>query len=253
MNPILRKQSASIDFEQFIQPHYTTLKFYCFSITQSKWDAEDLLQTTLMKLYSTFQKKGSLTSASVLSKSYLYRIAKNSWIDQIRKEKNISYLEWDEGLADLKEKEEYELMAGIDLLAQTLTEKQAICYLLTYYFQYTAPEISKLVGLTEGAIKALLHRAKEKLKQTYEGLEKRQEIATRREESNEEDIERVSLYLRAVQEQNPDLLLVMIQRLQNTRNTTAEFVPTTLFTRRKLDSSYPTSVRLNKRMMQAVA
>ncbi|WP_025026879.1 sigma-70 family RNA polymerase sigma factor [Caldalkalibacillus mannanilyticus] len=252
MNPILRKQSVSIDFEQYIQPHYTTLKFYCFSITQSKWDAEDLLQTTLMKLYSTFQKKGSLTSASALSKSYLYRIAKNSWIDQIRKEKNISYLEWDEGLADLKEKEEYELMAGIDLLAQTLTEKQTICYLLTYYFQYTAPDISNLAGLTEGAIKALLHRAKEKLKQTCEVLEKGQEV-TRREENNEKDIERVSLYLRAIQEQNPDLLLVMIQRLQNTRDTTAEFVPTTLFTRRKLDSSYPKSVRLTKGMMQAVA
>ncbi|MCK6205592.1 RNA polymerase sigma factor [Bacillus infantis] len=68
-------------FDCIVQPYREQLWHYCRKLTGSPWDAEDLLQDTLLKAFSSLSRIGQTMNA----KSYLFRIATNIWIDHFRK------------------------------------------------------------------------------------------------------------------------------------------------------------------------
>jgi DNA-directed RNA polymerase specialized sigma24 family protein len=58
---------------------------YCRRITRDIWDAEDLLQDTLLKGFGAIGR-GEVTSEAAQvngPRTYLFRIATNLWIDQV--------------------------------------------------------------------------------------------------------------------------------------------------------------------------
>jgi RNA polymerase sigma-70 factor (ECF subfamily) len=66
-----------------IEPLRPTLYRYCRRVTRDIWDAEDLLQDTLLKGFGAIGR-GEVTSESAQVKgprAYLFRIATNLWID----------------------------------------------------------------------------------------------------------------------------------------------------------------------------
>ena len=73
------------EFMRSIDPFIKSLKGYCKSLCQSKWDGEDLFQETMIKALKKWRK-----DPSALTKAYLYRIASNSWIDAHRKQQTLS-------------------------------------------------------------------------------------------------------------------------------------------------------------------
>ena len=54
---------------------------YCRSLTGSVWDAEDLVQDTLLR---GFAKLGEFSNPIDNPKAYLFRIATNLWVDRVR-------------------------------------------------------------------------------------------------------------------------------------------------------------------------
>ena len=70
-------------FMNEIEPYRSELWRYCKMLTRSPWDADDLMQETLMKAYATL---GQLFQP-IYPKPYLFRIASNTWIDHCRKSK----------------------------------------------------------------------------------------------------------------------------------------------------------------------
>ena len=73
--------------EQFLlltEPHRPALWRYCLHVTGSPWDAEDLVQDTLLR---AFARLGHFWQPIDNPRAYLFRIASNTWIDTLRRGK----------------------------------------------------------------------------------------------------------------------------------------------------------------------
>lgn len=146
-------------FSEAVESHLSDLNRYCTSLTQSKWSGEDLAQETLTKAYENWLK-----NPRPISKAYLCRIASNHWIDEYRRRKlDLDYKGDLSRIAQEKGVAKYEVEAAIEILLNHLSLKQRIVFLLVDGFRYTTQEASTMLGMTEGAVKAVLHRARKKL------------------------------------------------------------------------------------------
>ncbi|MFJ7972071.1 RNA polymerase sigma factor [Psychrobacillus sp. NPDC096389] len=163
MRPLVEKTPIEVteEFEMAIMPYMHDLKKYCFSLTRTKWDGEDLMQETLAKAYESWMK-----IPKQMAKAYLFRIASNTWIDKHRKRK----IEEDMGqdLSQFAQKNEPKMESvfpAIMVLLSELSAKQRAVVLFVLGFDYTIKETASLLSDSEGSIKAALHRARKKLKQ----------------------------------------------------------------------------------------
>ncbi|MDC0761924.1 RNA polymerase sigma factor [Brevibacillus sp. AG] len=66
-----------------VKPFLADIQKHCLSLTKNDWDAQDLLQETLTKVYRSLQK----APGRQLTKAFLRQIATNAWIDHCRKGK----------------------------------------------------------------------------------------------------------------------------------------------------------------------
>ena len=69
-------------FLQRTEPLRPELYRYCRALTGSAWDAEDLVQDTLLR---AFAKLGEVPLRIESPKAYLFRVASNLWIDHCRR------------------------------------------------------------------------------------------------------------------------------------------------------------------------
>src|SRR5215468_2234476 len=69
-------------FLQRTEPLRPELHRYCRALTGSVWDAEDLVQDTLLR---AFAKLGEFANPIDNPKAYLFRIASNLWVDRFRR------------------------------------------------------------------------------------------------------------------------------------------------------------------------
>ncbi|MFP7296438.1 sigma factor-like helix-turn-helix DNA-binding protein [Neobacillus niacini] len=161
--------------ESFFYELYPKLQKYCYFLSQSKWDGDDLAQEAVIKAI-TYYHKDKITNA------LLNKIARNQWMDTLRKRKR-------EELRDhLMCEESYssnrDIIDSVDLLVHHFTPKQAIILFLKEAFQYQSKEIAEILNTTEMAVKSSLIRSR-----------KRAENQREMEESNSfwEDEEREQL------------------------------------------------------------
>lgn len=159
------------DYEKIVHPHLASLKQYCFYLTRSKWDGEDLYQETLMKSFSYYKKRGDFVNCKAL----LFQIARHLWIDQYRKkEKRTSLLvELCRNEIQMRFEDNYiEIRFLIEWLAKHLTKKGLSIWLLSDYFGYTMQEIAEQAGATVSAVKSSLFRAREKIRMLIRSMPK---------------------------------------------------------------------------------
>ncbi|MFD2444747.1 sigma-70 family RNA polymerase sigma factor [Bacillus sp. CGMCC 1.16607] len=185
-------------FDEMIVPYRPELWRYCYFITGSPWDAEDLVQETLIKAFASIAQLWQ----PIHPKSYLFRIASNSWIDQCRKTKikidpfeNVSESFYQEEI-DI-----FEIENAIEQLVLYLSPRQRVVFLLMDVFKFSSKEVGEIIGTTEGATKALLHRARGKLKQFNEDKEVLENGSNTISDENREII---NLFLDAFNRRDPN-------------------------------------------------
>jgi len=148
-------------FEDEVEPHRAALWRYCLRLTGSAWDAEDLVQDTMVKAVAGLARLWQ----PLEPRAYLFRIATNAWIDRHRRESRAEWADLPdevpaEGpLPDLR----LEAHDAIALLVDRLPPMQRAVFLLCETLGFTGREAAALVGRTEGAVKAALHRARRRL------------------------------------------------------------------------------------------
>lgn len=148
--------TTKTDFEMGVQTYTSTLLKYCRRLTGSQWEAEDLAQDTLLRALPT------LTTRYDNPQAYLFRIAKNAWIDKCRKRKVAAkYLKEQQIFDDVVDT--LVVQDAIAQLIKHLSPLQRTVVLLRDVFQFTSQESADLLGTTEGAVKAALHRARKTL------------------------------------------------------------------------------------------
>lgn len=162
MRPLVRTPVQTNDnFAHAVHPYLKELQGYCRSLTNSKWDGEDLAQETLLKAYKSWTGKNKR-----ITKAYLYRIASNAWIDRYRKRALDEDIRAD--LSDFPEEEsKAALFEAMEVLLQELTPKQRASVLLVEGLGYTPFEAAQWLDSSEGSIKAALHRARKNLKKVH--------------------------------------------------------------------------------------
>ena len=168
----IRKQS---DFNEEIIPHLDALYNFGLRLTSDPNDAEDLVQDTIVKAYRFFSSYEKGTNA----KAWLFRILKNSYINNYRKKsKKPQEVDYDEvatfyetiraertETSDLEDKMFRELID--DELSQALDnipEDFRTVVLLCDVEDFTYEEIANMLDVPIGTIRSRLHRGRNLLK-----------------------------------------------------------------------------------------
>ncbi|SFC92453.1 RNA polymerase sigma-70 factor, ECF subfamily [Bacillus sp. OV322] len=154
------------NYKKTIEPYRSVLWSYCYRLTGSPWDAEDLVQETLLKSLSLLSK----VFQEMNIKAYLFRIATNIWIDQHRRRKaEIVDVYPMEMVQDPSGSIQFQTLENMEFLLKHLTPKQFAALLLTDVFLFKAEEAAEIIGTTRGAVYASLERGRSALKSIPKG------------------------------------------------------------------------------------
>jgi RNA polymerase sigma-70 factor (ECF subfamily) len=149
-------------FETLVAPHLTDLRKFCFYLTRSKWDAEDLYQDALLKSLSYYMNAGSTR----VTKAFLFSAAKLLWIDGYRNRKRRAVVTGADpnSSGKYKDTDYVEIRSIIEWLAELVPDRNIEIWLLYEYFGYSMQEVADLAGLSVGAVKSVLFRTRELLR-----------------------------------------------------------------------------------------
>lgn len=157
----------------------------CMGFVHSKDDADDLTQDVFIQAYQALARfKGDSAFST-----WLYRIAVNASLNKIRKSPLKNFLQRFENFTGKKDEHEavvsvstgedpekmlirQELIEAVRHALDALPENQRIAIILSKYDDLSQKEIAEIMDTTEGAVEALLQRAKKNLRDKLSGKEK---------------------------------------------------------------------------------
>ncbi len=167
-------QNRYTEFEKEAIPHMDAIYNYALRMTGDEDDADDLVQETFMKAFRFFDKFEKGTNC----KAWLFRIMKNSFINDYRKNtKEPNKVDYDDVQnfyenikSDEVETKHYELDAFSDLLdddiseaIEKLPEDFRTVIILNDIEGFTYEEIADFVDIPVGTVRSRLHRARKML------------------------------------------------------------------------------------------
>lgn len=180
-----QEQKKQQDFNEEIIPHLDALYNFGLRLTSDPNDAEDLVQDTIVKAYRFFSSYEKGTNA----KAWLFRILKNSYINNYRKKsKKPQEVDYDEvatfyetiraertETSDLEDKMFRELIDDdLSNALDEIPEDFRTVVLLCDVEEFTYEEIANMLDVPIGTIRSRLHRGRNLLKaQLMEYAEKR--------------------------------------------------------------------------------
>jgi RNA polymerase sigma-70 factor (ECF subfamily) len=149
-----------------IEPLRSGLHRYCLRLTGNVWDAEDLVQDSLLRGFGAIGRGDLHGDASRVAnpRAYLLRTASNLWIDGLRRR------ERDPAAHAAPPDEASPALAAAaheagEILFERATPQQRAAIVLKDVFDFTLEEIAELLSTSVGAVKSALHRGRERLKE----------------------------------------------------------------------------------------
>ncbi|TDQ36757.1 sigma-70 family RNA polymerase sigma factor [Aureibacillus halotolerans] len=142
------------DDEKYLKLYEDVLSYSrCF--VSDQWDREDVAQDAMAKIMEYY-------SEAELSPALVKKIARNYWIDCVRKRSKETLMAMDEHDACRPPSES---LHTVDYLLRRLTPKQAAVFFLKEGFQYRLKDIASALQLSETAVKGALFRARTNLQE----------------------------------------------------------------------------------------
>ncbi len=160
------------EYEALVAPHLDDLRKYCFYLTKSKWDGEDLFQETLLKSLLFFTH----TSPYLDVKPFLIRVARNLWIDECRKKQRRRTALIDQPIIYYTDNNYAEVRGAIEWLAERFPRRNIEMWLLFQYFGYTIQDIAENMNSSASAVKSVLFRTRDLLRNRHNLTEHRKVI-----------------------------------------------------------------------------
>jgi RNA polymerase sigma-70 factor (ECF subfamily) len=153
-------------FHSLIEPHRPDLYAYCLRLTRSPFDAEDLVQETLTRVFGRLFQ----LYQPVEPRPYLFRVASNLWIDTCRRAAKIALEPLDDSVPDASVGQERvdEVHDALVRVIELLEPRQRVAVLLKDVFGFSIAEIASFLETTPGAVKGLLHRGRNRIEQQRE-------------------------------------------------------------------------------------
>lgn len=176
----------------FWKEYYPKLNRYCQFLAQNKWDGDDIAQETFVKALKYSCNK-------MLSPALLNKIAYHHWIDVVRKrKKETTEIDSEQSYDDPSENR----TGIVEILLKHFSPKQAVIFLLKEGFLFQSKEIAALIGTTEMAVKASLHRSKKRLEK---GIDEERSLALLWDKEEQEQL--AMLFQESLEAQDPSVLI----------------------------------------------
>lgn len=151
-------------FRRFLEeyePLRGELYRYCRFLTQSPWDAEDLVQDVLARAFVTL---AGATEPPPNPRAWLFRVASNHWLNQRKRSRRTTVAEVEASTEpDWRGPRE---AAGS--LVGGLAPQERAALVLKEVFDFSLDEIAETLSTSVGAVKAALHRGRGKLREPDE-------------------------------------------------------------------------------------
>ena len=158
-----QRQAFTIIVQQYSRPLYCMVR----RMVLVHDDADDVLQNTFLKAWKSlpdFEGKSKIST-------WLYRIAVNEALDFLRRKNAYSVVSGDEkellGVYSQLLADEYfdgnETEAKLHAAVSQLPEVQRTVFQMKYFEEMKYSEISKILGTSQGALKASYHLAVKKI------------------------------------------------------------------------------------------
>jgi RNA polymerase sigma-70 factor (ECF subfamily) len=149
------------DYADLIELHRDELRAHCMRMLRSREDAEDALQDALLlawRFLPQFEGRGAL-------RSWLYTIATNASLDQIRR-RDRPVIQGDDAGApdpedDLERRESVRRMIGA---ARRLTARQREVFAHRVLLDRSSRQTAEALGVTVAAVNSALQRARSGLR-----------------------------------------------------------------------------------------
>jgi len=161
---IVSGEALTQDFEEIFREHYQLVYRTAYSVTGSRQDAEDVLQTIFLRLLQREVPPDFRKSP----KAYLYRAAVNLSLNTVRSRKrqnvagDVECLEAPAPSAESSTDGQMQ-RSLVDAIAQ-LKPRAVEILILRYEHNYSDAEIAKMLGKSRGTIAVTLYRTRGRLK-----------------------------------------------------------------------------------------
>ncbi len=132
---------------------------FAFSLTNEKASAEDLVQESWLKLY---EREGKIESRTLL-----FTVIRNRFIDIWRKKKKVEMVEYDtvpEQSGINSDPHDALLLEKVHAALEHLSPKEREALYLQCMEEYSASEISEITGQPRGTVLSLISRGRKRLK-----------------------------------------------------------------------------------------
>ena len=163
-----------LSFDEIFETYQERIYNCIYRLLGNPEEARDLTQETFLRAYTGLPKiQGELKVGP-----WLYRIATNLAMDQLRRRKLIRWEGWDNFMAlfhpqqvardnperDALRHDDRELVHRV---LQDLPPKYRLCLILREYQGLSCEEIGDVIGSSRSAVKSLLFRAREEFRAVY--------------------------------------------------------------------------------------
>jgi RNA polymerase sigma factor (sigma-70 family) len=178
-------RSAWHRYVDALTPLRPALHGYCRRLAGNLWDAEDLVQDTLLRAFGQW----GVTNGGIREpRAYLLRTATNVWIDTLRRRQTEARAPdaspEDEPAPSADPAISSEMRDAGTRLLHWLAPRERAALVLKEVFEMSLEEIAELLATTTGAVKAALHRGRERLRNPD------RTVATRRSAPSAEIVDR---------------------------------------------------------------
>jgi len=144
-----------------LTPFRPELHRYCRRLAGNVWDAEDLVQDTLLRGFATL---GQVNASIDNPRGYLVRIATHTWIDQRRRQATEATARLEVAVQPAApQADRVEVGEASRRLLEALAPQERAAVVLKEVFEMSLEEIAGMLSTTIGAVKAALHRGRARL------------------------------------------------------------------------------------------
>lgn len=152
---------------RLIEQHKSAVFAYIRRLTADTGLAEDLTQETFLRVFEARTRLNQVTN----QKAWMFRVATNTTFSALRRRKLHVWLPWEavDRIATHNQdvSERVGLEDAIERALVSLTPKYRAPLLLFSHYGFRVAEIAQILGISEGAVKTRIYRAKEMFQKAY--------------------------------------------------------------------------------------
>ena len=162
-----RMTDLDADFTAYLEARQGRLLRTAYLLTGDQHQAEDLLQTSLAKLYLAWDKIRDRASIDAYARRIMVNENNSAWRRPWRRREQATDFAAEGAPAGTPTRHEYDEGVGdaVWMIVQTLPRRSRAVVVLRYYEQLTEAETAEVLGISVGTVKSQTARAMASLRE----------------------------------------------------------------------------------------